>query len=109
MAISLVGPKDQSSVVRLMKQGYTFSYKRIKEGVLEDVRPFYNLVKRTKQLDSDVAQILNRKDIKVKPGYKKARKRQIENLMNQKRRQMIRAEIREQKKARAKEKQSNKA
>lgn len=106
MAISLVGPKDQSAVVRLMKQGISFDYKRIKDGTLQDVRPFYNIAKRQKQIDPEVAQILNRKDIKVKPGYKKARKAEIENLMRRKRREMIRAEIREQKKARAKAKQA---
>ena len=106
MAISLVGPKDQSSVMRLMKQGIQFNYKRIRDGVLEDARAFYNIAKRTKDLDPEVIQILNRRDVKVKPGYKKARKHQIETLMNHKRREMIRADIREQKKARAKAKQS---
>lgn len=104
-AISLVGSTDQSSVVRLMRQGYKFEYRRIRDGVLEAARPFYNLEKRVKELDPDVVQILNRKDVKVKPGYKKARKREIENLMTRKRRAMIRADIRDQKKTRAKEKQ----
>ncbi|WZU03024.1 C-terminal helicase domain-containing protein [Erysipelothrix sp. D19-032] len=104
-AISIVGPKDQSSVTRLMKTGVNFEYKRIRDGQLDDVRPWYNIHKRTKQLDPEVVQILNRKNVKVKPGYKKKRKREIESLMQKKRRDMIRNEIREQKKERAKERQ----
>ena len=104
-AISIVGPKDQSSVTRLMKTGVNFEYKRIRDGQLDDVRPWYNIQKRTKQLDPEVVQILNRKNVKVKPGYKKKRKREIESLMQKKRRDMIRNEIREQKKERAKERQ----
>ncbi len=107
-AISIVGPKDQSSVVRLGKQGISFEYKRIKEGALEISRPFYNIAKRSKDLDPEVVQILNRKKVKVKPGYRKARKHQIEKLMSQKRRELIRADIREQKKARAKASQAKK-
>ena len=107
LAISIVEAKDQSSVSRLMKQGISFTYKRYKDGALEDVRPFLNLVKRRdRELDSEVAQILNRKKVVVKPGYRKARKHQIEQMMNKKRRDLIRAEIREQKKARAKAKQA---
>lgn len=109
MAISIVEASDQSSVARLMKQGINFQYKRYKDGGLEDVRPFLNLTKRRdRELDSEVAQILNRKKVKVKPGYKVARKHQIEQLMNRRRRDLIRADIREQKKARAKAKQEEK-
>lgn len=106
LAISIVSPSDQSSVSRLMKQGINFQYKRYKDGGLEDVRPFLNISnRRNREIDPEVAQILNRKKVKVKPGYKKARKHQIEQMMNRKRREMIRSEIREQKKARAKAKQ----
>ena len=107
-AITLVGDKDQSSVSRLMKQGIKFEYMKFKDGALEAVRPFYNFAQRTRSLDPEVTQILNRKNVKVKPGYKKARKHQIEELMNKKRRDMIRAEIRDQKKQRAKLKQQEK-
>ncbi|QIK70160.1 DEAD/DEAH box helicase [Erysipelothrix sp. HDW6C] len=107
-AISIVGPKDQSAVAKLMKQGFSFEYKRIKDGTLEEVRPFYNIQKRTKQLDPEVVQILHRKNVTVKPGYRRKRKMEIESLMQKKRRDMIRNEIREQKKERARARQKEK-
>ena len=106
LAISIVSASDQSSVSRLMKQGIHFQYKRFKDGGLEEVRPFLNIAKRReRELDSELGQILNRKKIVVKPGYKKARKHKVEQMMNRRRRELIRTEIREQKRARAKAKQ----
>ncbi|QIK57644.1 DEAD/DEAH box helicase [Erysipelothrix sp. HDW6A] len=107
-AISIVGDKDQSAVNKLLKTGIQFQFKRVKDGVLEDARPFYAVQKRTKKLDPEVVQVLNRKNQKVKPGYKKKRKQEIESMMQRKRRDMIRAEIRDQKKARAKARQQAK-
>ena len=104
-AISIVGEKDKSAVARLDKQGIEFEYQRVKDGALQSVRPFFTKQKRIKKLDPEVVQILKRKTVKVKPGYKKKRKAEIETLMGRKRREMIRAEIKDQKKKRAKERQ----
>ncbi|MEG0327879.1 MAG: DEAD/DEAH box helicase [Erysipelothrix sp.] len=103
--ISIVGPKDQNSVSKLMKSNVVFNYMKIEKGTLVPARPFYNIEKRTKKVDPEVAQILNRKKIKVKPGYKVKRKREIDDMMSRKKRAMIREEIRLQKKERAKAKQ----
>ncbi|WP_213055101.1 hypothetical protein, partial [Escherichia coli] len=67
------------------------------------------LEKRTKQLDPEIVQVLHRKNVKIKPGYKVKRKREIERLTNKKKRNMIQQEIRDQKKERAKAKQRERA
>lgn len=108
-SISIVTQKDQGAVTRLMKKGLRFEYKRVKDGALEEVRPWFNLEKRTKQLDPEIVQVLHRKNVKIKPGYKVKRKREIERLTNKKKRNMIQQEIRDQKKERAKAKQRERA
>ena len=49
--------------------------------------------------------IYTKKNQKVKPGYKKKRAKQIETIHRHKKRDMIRAKIREEKKAMYKERQ----
>lgn len=49
-----------------------------------------------------------RKPTKVKPGYKKKRKREIEKLVKKEKRAIIQADIRRQKKERAKQAQREK-
>lgn len=104
-AISLVSNKEESSIRKLMKEGIQFQYKRIGKDGLEDARAFIQTRQKQESTDPAIVQILNRKDKKVKPGYKKKRKQQIEQIKNQKRRSQIQDEIRKQKKERAKEKQ----
>ena len=106
-AISLVSNKEESSIRKLMKEGIQFQYKRIGKDGLEDARAFIQTRQKQESTDPAIVQILNRKDKKVKPGYKKKRKQQIEQIKNQKRRSQIQDEIRKQKKERAKEKQRN--
>ena len=107
-AISIVGEKDKSALARLTKLGIEFNYRRVKDGALNEVRPFFSQEKRDKKLDPEIVQILKRKTVKVKPGYKKKRKAEIEKLTQRKRREMIRNDIKDQKKKRAKERQAAK-
>ena len=104
-AISLVSTKEEASIRKLMKEGIQFDYKRIGKEGLEESRPFIQIRQRQQATDPEIVQILNRKTKKVKPGYKKKRQQQIEQIKSQKRRSKIQDEIRKQKKERAKRKQ----
>ncbi|CAM3572585.1 DEAD/DEAH box helicase [Erysipelothrix urinaevulpis] len=104
-AISLVSDKDESAIRRLMKEGIHFEYKRVTEDGLVDARPFIHTRTRQKSVDPEVVKILNRKNKKVKPGYKKKRQQEIQRIQSQNRRAKIREDIRKQKKERAKQKQ----
>lgn len=104
--ISLVNDDDQKSIDRLMRQGITFTYKRVSNNNLIDTRSFFRFERRSKgQLDPEITNKLRRKNVKVKPGYKKKHKAKIEKAMKQKRRKMIQDDIRRQKKERAKTRQ----
>lgn len=104
--ISLVNDEDQKAIDRLMRQGITFTYKRVSNNSLIDTRAFFRFEKRSRgQLDTEITTKLRRKNVKVKPGYKKKHKAKIEKAMKHKRRKMIQDDIKRQKKERAKARQ----
>lgn len=103
--ISLIDDSDQNAISRLISQDIEFKYYRITKNELVETRPFFNFEKRVRTLDPEVVSKLKRKKVKVKPGYKKKHKAEIEKLMNQKRREIIKTDIRRQKKERNKERQ----
>ena len=57
-------------------------------------------VKQPTELEKEIQKIVRRPK-KVKPGYKKKRKREIEQLVRKQKRQIIQNDIRRQKKERA--------
>lgn len=109
VAYTIVSQEDQKSIERLSSTGIKFHYEAITNNVLKEVRNFFTKRKRPSKVDPEIAQILNRKDKKVKPNYKKKRKAQIEKLQRKKRREKIQSEIQQQKKERAKAKQKEKS
>ena len=104
--ISLVDDHDQNAISRLRKGNVNFKFKRILNNQIQDARSFYNFELRTRKIDQEIASKLKRKNVKVKPGYKKKHKAKVEKLMQQKRRELIRQDIRRQKKERAKDRQA---
>lgn len=100
-AISIVNDHDKAALNRLIKQGFKFTFKRTQSGTLEEVRSFLVPRPKMQQHDAEIAQVLNRKNQRVKPGYKKRRKQEVERIMARRRRDKIRDEIRLQKKERA--------
>ncbi|NLW15005.1 MAG: DEAD/DEAH box helicase [Erysipelothrix sp.] len=104
--ISLVDDSDQNAITRLMAQNVTFKFMRINKDTLADSRPFFNFERRKRPLDPEVVAKLKRKNVKVKPGYKRKHKQKIEKLMQQRRREVIKTDIKRQKKERAKDRQA---
>lgn len=101
-SIVLVNQSHKDAVDKLTAMGIDFNYKKLSEQGLSDARKFYEKKVYHKKTDPEVAQILNRKKVQVKPNYKKKRKQAISDLERKKRREMIQREINAQKKERAK-------
>ena len=109
IAYTIVNKEDQKSIDRLGSTGIKFIYQSIRDKSLVTTRNFFVRKKVAKAVDPEVAQILNRKDKKVKPNYKKKRREQVEKLQRKQHREMIQKSITEQKKTRAKAKQKDKS
>lgn len=106
--ITLVTDSDQNTISRIRNQNnVSFKFKRIQQHVIVDARPFFNFERRHRRLDPEIQAKLKRKNVKVKPRYKKKHKNEIEKLMRHKRREIIRDDIRRQKKERNKERQKS--
>lgn len=106
--ISVVTSNDQNTVSRLLNQyNLHFEYMRIQGDALYSTRPFFNFERRQRRLDPEIQAKLKRTTVRVKPGYKRKHKLEIEKLMRRKRREVIRDDIRKQKKERNKERQKN--
>ena len=99
---SLYKTEDEQAMRQLSNKGIGFKYQNIKDGEWVDLRD-KNKPKERKatELDIKINKIVNRKKVKVKPGYKKKRKEEVEKLKRKAKRAMIQDEIQKQKKERA--------
>lgn len=105
MAIALWNEKDRAAIASLEKQGIEFKQMDVKDGALAEVKDRTKRVQKQDPLAGEIAKIVHRKNTKVKPNYKKKRKKEIETMQRRKKRAMVREEIRKQKRERAKAKQ----
>ena len=101
---------NEAMVHALEKKGITFEVKELKsngfvDGTVREKRK--SRVKKQTELEKQITSMV-RKPVKVKPGYKKKRKMEIEKLVRKEKRNMIQADIRRQKKERAKAAQREK-
>ena len=100
---SMYDTSDEANLRVLEKKGIIFKNMAIKNNQFVDLGERLKRTKRVKQqteLEKKVQSII-RKPRKVKPGYKKKRKREIETVVRKQKRQMIQNDIRRQKKERA--------
>lgn len=107
---SMYDTTNQSIVQALEKKGITFEVKELNGKGFKDVKDREKRKSREKHqtdLEKKISSIV-RKPSKVKPGYKKKRKREIEQLVRKERRAMIKQDIKRQKKERAKQAQREK-
>lgn len=98
----LVTKEDSQTVNHLMSMGLSFDFLKVKQDKLTEVQNFTSKKVYHKKVDPQIIAITSRKTNKVKPNYKKKRQAKVAKIVNQKRREMIRNEIKEQKKVRAK-------
>lgn len=107
---SMYDTTNQQMVESLEKRGIHFEVKDIKDGKLVDAglrEKRKNRERQPTELEQQVNKIV-RRPVKVKPGYKKKRKREVEKLYRQQKRDLIRRDIQRQKKERAKQAQKEK-
>lgn len=107
VSFSFYDTSDEENIRILEKKGVHFKNMTIKNKQLVDIGERQKRQKRQKQpteLEKKIQSIV-RKPAKVKPGYKKKRKRQIEQLVRKEKRNIIQQDIRRQKKERAKQAQ----
>ena len=104
---SMYDTEDEKSIAVLERKGIEFKNMQLKKGEFVDLGQREKRKKRIKQqteLERQVQMII-RKPKKVKPGYKKKRKYQVEQVVKKQKRAMIREDIKRQKKERARQAQ----
>ena len=107
---SMYDTSNQSIVEALEKKGIHFEVKELKGNQFVESKEREKRKSRQKhqtELEQKISSIV-RKPTKVKPGYKKKRKRVIEKMVKQEKRAIIRQDIKRQKKERAKQAQREK-
>lgn len=107
---SMYDSSNQQMVESLEKKGIHFEVKEIRNGVLTDAKARNKRKNRNapqSELEKEIQRIIKRPK-KVKPGYKKKRKREIQAIYQKKKRDIIRKDIQKQKKERAKQAQREK-
>lgn len=107
---SMYDTYNQSTVEALEKKGIHFEVKEIKGQQFVDTKEREkrkSRVKHQSELEKKISAIV-KKPTKVKPGYKKKRKRAIEEMVRKEKRAIIKQDIRRQKKERAKQAQREK-
>lgn len=104
---SMYDTEDEKSIAVLERKGIEFKNMQLKKGEFVDLGQREKRKKRIKQqteLERQVQMII-RKPKKVKPGYQKKRKYQVEQVVKKQKRAMIREDIKRQKKERARQAQ----
>ncbi len=111
LCYSLYDTKDEKVIKALETRGIDFKNMEIKNGVLTDIgqrERRKNRERQTSALENEIQKIV-RKPSKVKPGYKKKRQREVQQLVRKQKRAIIQADIRRQKKERAKKAQAERS
>ena len=98
---ALYHEEDDEAIRSLMNRGIRFEHQRYRQNGWQNLRPYgQKKQKKDDAMEKQIAMMMTKKNTKVKPGYKKKRAAAIEKLRQQKKREFIRAKIREEKKAR---------
>ncbi len=106
---SIYVASDDQAIRSLEKRGIKFEHQAIKNGAFRILEPLHKKkVKKDDPLEKEIAKIVKKKNTKVKPGYKKKQKQEVERLKRKARRAMIQNDIKAQQKERAKQKQRDK-
>lgn len=105
LAVAIYSPKDEKAIASLKRQGVEFKEMDIKNGQFTEIIDRNARAKTNKPLPAEVSKVVHRSKGKVKPNYKKKRAKELETARHRAKRALIRKEIQEQKRERAKAKQ----
>ncbi|WFQ95200.1 DEAD/DEAH box helicase [Mycoplasma feriruminatoris] len=99
--------KNKTQIEELIKKGIEFETKKLVDNQLVDIKPSFKKVKPFKELDNESKQIISKyKNKKVKPGYKKKRKQELDKIKQKIRRKHIKENIEKIKKAKYQKRRS---
>lgn len=94
--------KDEKTIKLLIEKGLNMENVSLKNGEFKSLKPFVrekNGKKLDPELDKEIRKVtVKNKNAKVKPGYKKKMKEEIDKLKRKYKRQMIKKSIEEQRK-----------
>lgn len=103
ICFALYNKGDEQEIRLLQKKGISFGHQKVGGRERYDLKPiFYKRKRKDDPLEREVSKIVNNKKVKVKPGYKKKRKAEVDKLKRKAKRTMIQTEIKKQAKERAK-------
>lgn len=111
LCYSLYDTHDEKNVAVLEKRGIVFKNFEIKNGQWQDLgvrERRKSRERRPSEMEQEIQKII-KKPTKVKPGYKKKRKRAVEEIVRKQKRAVIQADIRRQKKERARKAQAERS
>lgn len=103
VCLTIYKDNDQNSIVTLIKEGIDFKHVSFQDGNWKELMPYQHKHRYLNKEDKKIVSMIKGRKQKVKPNYKKKQQEEIEKFHAKKRRAMIAAKIKEQKKARAKE------
>ena len=105
---ALYQESDATAIKNLKARGIKFTYMTYSNNQWREIKP---RVKRNSdnEFEKQIAKIVSKKNQAVKPGYKKRRKTEVENIKRKQKRQMIQDSINQLKKAKNKQKQQEKS
>lgn len=102
---ALYQDEDEGMIKALQTRGIGFRHRQYKQGEWQELKPKnQKKIRKEDPLEKEIGKIVNRKKVKVKPGYKAKRKQEVEKLKRKAKRNLIQEDIRRQKKERAKAK-----
>ncbi|MBR2746230.1 MAG: DEAD/DEAH box helicase [Erysipelotrichaceae bacterium] len=105
----LFNESDIPGLKTLRNKGFEFEYRDYRKDGWVTVKPFdFRPTRNKTEFDEEIDKIRKRPVKKVKPGYKKKIKEEIESVRRRQRRLMIKASIKQQQKERAKLRQRSK-
>ncbi|ADR24327.1 DEAD/DEAH box helicase [Mycoplasma leachii PG50] len=99
--------KNKIQIEELIKKGIEFETKKLIDNQLVDIKTNYKKVKVFKELDAESKQVISKyQNKKVKPGYKKKRKQELDKIKQKIRRKHIKENIEKIKKAKYQKRRS---
>lgn len=108
---SLYDSKDEKTIAILENRGIVFRNTEIKNGEWKDIGERQRRKNRNRQpseLEQEIQKVV-RRPAKVKPGYKKKRQQEVQKIVKKQKRAIIQADIRRQKKERARKAQAERS
>lgn len=96
---ALYKDNDDKVIKTLLNKGISFEHKSFKNGIWKNLKTYgEKRINKNDLSEKEIAKKLSKKSSKVKPGYKKKRKEEIEKIKRKEKREFIKNQIKNQRK-----------